>query len=568
MKRFSGRRFSTRSRRAQRAALVAGAAALTLTAAAVPAAADTPSWASTSTRAVIPAHAQMLGAASASTPLRLTLGLAIPNRSALDSLIRAQQTPGNPQYHHYLTPSEFKARFAPSDEAVQQVVQYLRGAGLTNVQVASNRLQVTATGTVGQAQKAFNTHINQARQSGRNVLTNSTPAQVPQALAGTVTGVLGLSTLGAQVRPLPSVPGQTGHLPKDFQTIYDAGGAPTGSGTSIAIIAQGDLTQTITDLRTAEAQQGLPQVPVQVIPVGPRSTDTSAQVEWELDTQTSTGLAQNVRKLSLYDATSLADSDVARAINQFAADDTAQAGSASLGECDALALLDGAQIVDDEAFAEAAAQGQSFFASSGDTGASCAVANTNGVPDSGPISTNYPASSTYVTGVGGTTLSTDSAGNYQNEIAWNAGGGGVSLIEAQGPWQANADPVTLPTGLTTFSAGRGVPDIAFDADPNTGAVIVTGNTTTQVGGTSLSSPLALGAWARLESGHGNALGFASPALYGLYNKANSSSLSRKATPGFHDIVLGTNGLYPATPGWDFTTGIGSFDITALNRQLP
>jgi pseudomonalisin len=561
------RRFSARSRRGKRAAFIAGAAALTLTAGASSAAASTPNWVSTATRAVTPAHAQMLGAASASTPLHLTVGMAMQDRSGLDALIRAQQTPGNPQYHHYLTPSEFRARFAPSAATTQQVVQYLRSMGLTNVTVAPNRLQVTAEGTVGQAQRAFNTHINQARQSGRNVLVNSSPAQVPATLAHAVTGVLGLSTLGAQVKPLASLPMESGHFPKDFQTIYNAAGTATGSATSIAIIAEGNLAPTIADLRTAEAKQNLPQVPVQVIPVGPSSSDTSAQLEWDLDSQTATGVAQTVRNLAFYDASSLSDSDVARAVNAFAADDTAQAGSASLGECDALAFADGAQIIDDEAFAEAAAQGQSFFASSGDTGASCAIVDTNGVPDSGPVSTNYPASSTYVTGVGGTTLFTDSTGHYQNEIAWNAGGGGISLIEQPGSWQANADPVTPPVGLTTFSAGRGVPDIALDADPGTGAVIYNGTTTTEVGGTSLSSPLALGAWARLESGHGNALGFASPALYGLYNKANSSALSRNATPGFHDITVGTNGLYPATPGWDFTTGIGSFDLTALNQQL-
>jgi pseudomonalisin len=548
-------------------AVVAGMAALTLASSALPASAATSNWVPTATRALTPAHARLLGAAPAATPLRLTVGLAMPDRPGLDSLIRAQQTPGNPQYHHYLTPAQFTARFAPSAATVDRVVQYLRSTGFTDVTVASNRLQVTANGTVAQAQRAFNTKINQVQQSGKNELVNAAPAQVPAALAHTVSGVLGLSTLGGHVKPVAATQSATGHFPKDFQTIYNAGGTATGSATSIAIIAAGDLAPTVTDLRTAEAKQNLPQVPVNVIPTGPHSTDTSAQLEWDLDSQTSTGMAQTVRQLSFYDATSLSDSDLARAFNAFAADDTAQAGSASLGECDALAYANGSQVVDDEAFAEAAAQGQSFFASTGDTGASCAILDTNGIPDSGPISTNYPSSSTYVTGVGGTTLLTDSTGHYQSETAWVAGGGGISLTELPGFGQANADPVTLPNGLTTFSAGRGVPDIALDADSNTGALIYTGNTTTQVGGTSLSSPLALGAWARLESGHGNTLGFASPALYGLYDKANSSPSSHNATPGFHDIVAGTNGLFPATPGWDFTTGIGSFDLATLNRQL-
>lgn len=559
-----------RTGRRGRAALAAGVAVLTLAGGAVTAgsaSADGTAWVPTATRALKLSHAVPLGSAPDTSPLRITVGLAIPNRSALDALIRAQQTPGNAEYHHYLTPDQFTARFAPSPESAAQVAQYLTSAGFTGVAVAPNRLQVTAQGTAGQAQQAFHTRIDRFQQSGRTVLANTAPALVPAALGRTVSGVLGLSTLGAHTESQPGLPKTSGYFPKDFQAVYNAGGTPTGSGTSIAIIAQGNLAPTITDLRTAEAQQNLPQVPVNVIPTGPNNPDTSGQVEWDLDSQTSTGMAQSVRQLSFYDATTLSDSDLARAFNAFAARNTEQAASASLGECDLQAYLNGGQVIDDAAFAEAAAQGQSFFASSGDTGASCPILDTNGVPDSGPVNTNYPASSPYVTGVGGTTLVTDDANRYQNEIAWNAGGGGISPDEAPGFWQANANPIPAMNNSSAINAGRGVPDIAFDADPTTGALIYNGPKAQPVGGTSLSSPLALGAWARLESAHGNGIGFASAALYGLYNRANPAPTSRNATAGFHDVTLGTNGLFVATPGWDFTTGIGSFDLAHLNQQL-
>jgi subtilase family serine protease len=535
--------------------------------AALPATAATPDWVSTLSQALQPANALLLGSAPSTAPVHLTIGLALPDRAGLNSLLQAQQTPGNPEYHHYLTPSEFTSRFAPSESTAAKVTQYLRNAGFSTVSVASNRLQITATGTVAQAEQAFNTHINQYRQSGQDVLVNSSPAQIPSTLSGTVTGVLGLSTLGSDATPTEATPSVTGHYPKQFQTAYDATGTPTGSGTSIAIVAEGNLTPTINDLRTAETKQGLPKVPVRVVPIGPPSPDTSGATEWNLDTQSSTGIAQDVRNLTLYDATSLSDSDLSRAFNTFASQDTAQAGSASLGECELLAYEDGSQVIDDAAFAEAAAQGQTFFASSGDTGASCAVVDTNGIPDSGPISVNYPASSTYVVGVGGTTLSTDNTGHYAGETAWDAGGGGLSLFDAPGAWQANAAPISLPSGSTALNAGRPVPDIAFDGDSNTGALIYQGNNASQIGGTSLSSPLALGAWARLESAHGNSLGFAPEALYGLYNKVNPSTSSHKATPGFHDITTGSNGLYAAAPGYDLTTGLGSFDIAQLDQQL-
>src|SRR6202030_3033534 len=107
-------------------------------------------------------------------------------------------------------------------------------------------------------------------------------------------------------------------------------------------------------------------------------------------------------------------------------------------------------------------------------------------------------SSPWVIGVGGTTLQTNSNGSYSNEIAWVAGGGGPSLLEAQPAYQQGVAP----------PGGRGVPDIAMDADPNSGANVYVNGHPQGVGGTSLSSPLALGVWARMESARGNRLGFA------------------------------------------------------------
>ena len=103
-------------------------------------------------------------------------------------------------------------------------------------------------------------------------------------------------------------------------------------------------------------------------------------------------------------------------------------------------------------------------------------------------------------------------------------------------------------------------DADFLASP---AAIVVNGADSSNGGTSLSSPLALGVWARLQSAHGNALGFAGPALYALaHSGAGVSSVS-----GFHDIIVGNNGAYSATPGWDYTTGLGTFDISAVNALI-
>jgi len=101
--------------------------------------------------------------------------------------------------------------------------------------------------------------------------------------------------------------------------------------------------------------------------------------------------------------------------------------------------------------------------------------------------------------------------------------------------------------------GKTVPDVAMDADPDSGANVYVDGTPEGVGGTSLSSPLTLGVWARLESAHSNGLGFAGPLLY-----------AQSGSAGFHDIILGDTGPYPATPGYDLATGLGTFDVSAMN----
>jgi subtilase family serine protease len=90
----------------------------------------------------------------------------------------------------------------------------------------------------------------------------------------------------------------------------------------------------------------------------------------------------------------------------------------------------------------------------------------------------------------------------------------------------------------------------------------------QIGGTSLSSPLAMGLLARIQASHGGKLGFVVPKLYGLYTAAqNGSLLPPSSVPGFHDVVAGVNGTYTATPGWDYTTGLGSYDVAKLSQAL-
>ncbi|HET9077011.1 MAG TPA: S53 family peptidase [Acidimicrobiales bacterium] len=517
-------------------------------------------WSPTATLAEPTGGLTDLGPLPASTPLSVTVALKLQNMAALDHDIATGTV---------LTPSQFDSRFAPGAAAVQQVVSYLRGQGFSGVSVSANHALVTASGTAGQAENAFHTSLRSLKLGARDVFANVTGVSVPAALGGIVGSVLGLNDVGSMTAaPAPSANPASSCLltgvgypctynPQGFWNAYDAAGAPTGSSTPIAIFAEGDLTQVVKDLRTEETANNLPQVPVSVVPTGPASSDTSGQDEWDMDTQYSTGMAQSVSQLYIYDATSLTDSDIAREVNSFASQDVAKAASASFGECEYQAYLDGSMLADDQAFAQAAAQGQTVFASAGDTGGFCPLAPNNGVPLGAP-DVNYPASSPYVVSVGGTTLVTNSDGSYNQETAWLAGGGGLSLFEPSPSWQAGDGSAytNLSTACAVQGCGRTVPDVANDADPNSGANVYISGTPTGVGGTSLSSPLTLGEWARLESNSGNTLGFASPLLY-----------KALGTAAFHDITLGDTGPYPATPGYDLATGIGTMDVAQAVKTI-
>jgi subtilase family serine protease len=526
-------------------------------------------WVNTATQAIPVSKLQAatdLGPATGSQPLTVRLALNITNKSALESYVQAVNTPSNPLYGQSLTPAEFAASYAPTSAQVQQVASYLSSRGFTDITIEPNNLMISADGTVAQANAAFNTTVENIFQFGQTLYGNIAPAQVPSSIGGIVGAVLGLNNIG-QMKPTLVTRAQVSaptynvsYNPQGFWSIYGATGVPSASDATIAIMGEGNMTGVVSDLRIAEKAFGLPQVPLTVIQVGLASPDTSGADEWDLDTQYSTGMAGGaVRHLFIYATTSLSDSDLALEFNRWAALNAGRVANASLGECEIFPYLDGSMLADDNSFLEGAAQGQSFFASTGDTGSFCPVgAGENGVPAGAPL-VNYPASSQYVTAAGGTTLLATSSDAYDEEIAWYAGGGGISQFEAPPYWQTSA-------GILSASElnSRGIPDVAMDADPYSGANVYVNGAVEIVGGTSLSSPLSVGVWARMISANPS-LGFAPIHLYSLYNGTTTPGSYPKG--GFHDIILGCDGLYCATPGWDFTTGLGSFYVSQLYADV-
>jgi kumamolisin len=200
----------------------------------------------------------------------------------------------------------------------------------------------------------------------------------------------------------------------------------------------------------------------------------------------------------------------------------------------------------------------------------CVASGDNGSGDAvndGQAHVDFPASSPHALACGGTKLLANPAtGAISSEVVWNetaanegAGGGGVSDTFALPSWQAGAGVPARASG-SAGSSGRGVPDVAGNADPTTGYQIYSGGQAQVVGGTSAVAPLWAALVSRLAEGTGQRFGLIQTVLYAGVTPGTE-------VPGFRDITSGNNGAYAAGPGWDACSGLGSPDGTALLGRL-
>ncbi len=607
-------------------------------------------WSATKTLAGVLAGATDIGEVPANLPMTISVALTPSNLAGAKAYIAREYTAGDPLFHHFLTPAQYTSNFGPTNAQAATVANYLASMGFTKISTAPNNVLVTGTATARVVEHAFNTQIHAFNLGGQARYSNVYAAEVPSALSSTVSSVLGLHNnpmstflqfktrhaVHRKFTPMQErarhafaakggkkimsdtcvLPGVTFCVDSEFYTddlenFYDASSSKNASNTNIAIITSAQTGQLISDLRLNEQVNGLRQVPVTVTNVDPPNPQPvgADQIEFSMDTQTSTGIAGDAKGLYIYNVGGLTDEEISAADNRWVTDDIAPVASQSLGECEYNAFTDGAMFAEDEIFIESMAQGQTMFASSGDGGASCAFTFlTNGLVNAGVEMVNYPASSAWVMGAGGTSGFANSDGSYNSEIAWAYSGGGVSLFENPGVWTFGVQPGWLPDYDGLAGAGaplpgvgggalRSVPDVAMDADANVSAALFYEyGASTANGGTSLASPIAAGSYARLQSAFNNTLGHAGPALYNHYKLEGGEWIGAPLecygaaldgppaicvpgaptppslpTPpaltaplaGFNDIDYGTNGLYPALPGYDLTTGMGSFDLNAM-----
>jgi len=492
-------------------------------------------------------NARQLGPAAPDTPLRLTVQLYPRDPAALTAKI---ETPGYTPYNR----DEFARAHAPSDEDVATVRQYLEAHGLSVATVSPDRRSLGVTGPVSAAEGAFNTTLYAYERDGRRFHARTGHLQAPRAVAPLIEGVFGLDTRPF-ARPHIAFPGPEARIqglaPLTALDVARAYQFPTGDGAgqTIGIIELGGGYQQ-SDLRQYFAGLGLPVPQVVVVGVGGGANNpgdpSGADGEVDLDIQVSGAIAPAAR-IVVYFARDASEQSFIDAVNAVVNDTTYAPSvvSISWGGPEAQATAAARQAMD-SSFQAGASLGLTVLCAAGDNGAGDA-------PNATRATVDYPASSPYVTGCGGTALAVAN-GAAAREVVWNEGarggatGGGISGAYPLPAWQRT---VTLPPPVAGEPAsGRGVPDVAGNADPNSGYLVRINGQSQPVGGTSAVAPLWAGLIARINGTAGKKAGFLNPAIYAA------------AGQGFTDITSGDNSIppvagYSAAPGWDACTGWGS-----------
>ncbi len=516
----------------------------------------------------------------------LTLTLILRRRAQVpEELITGPET---------LTSAQLGARYGsdPADVATATEVLGRYGLTVTESHPESRRLKVS--GTVAALSAAFGVTLTQVASphpdgSGQVVHRyRSGRLFVPAELDGIVTAVLGLDNR-PQARPhfrtlrsrtvapetmvpetmvpetmVPeAVPSQT---PTPLTALQVAGfyqfpAGTDGTGQTIAIIELGG-GYNASDLSTYFGGLGLPTPSVTAVGVdgGSNSPGQAADGEVELDIEVAGAVAPGAAQV-VYFAPNTDQGFVDAISDAVHATPAPIVVSISWGGPENSWAAQSMTAMDD-AIADAAVLGTTVTVAAGDNGSSDDPNNPNG-----PVQVDFPASSPHALACGGTEL-TGNTSTYTitSEVVWNeiannegATGGGVSAVYPLPSWQVNAG-VPLSASGTATSPGRGVPDVAGNADPVTGYQVIVDGNPEPVGGTSAVAPLWAGLIARLAQATGKKFGLLQPLIY-------AGALPGTDVPGFNDIVSGNNGAYSAGPGWDPCTGLGSPDGQALLSRL-
>ncbi len=549
--------------------------------------------------------------------------LRISSDAGLAGMARAVSTPGSPEFGHFLKRGAFDRLFGGDPTAVAALRTAAAAQGLTAT--VAGGLIVTVSGPVGGLERLFHTKLDRVRLADGALGHRSTgPAELTGSLAHSVSGVVGLDDLDPS-RPVSLVrAGTTAAAPIGLTSSR----APTTTGPDACAAAQGlhgsagaetdDALASLYGLdglyadgtdgvgQTVDVYELDPFAPsdvaafdrcyfgasaaasmssrLKVVPVDGGLPSGPGAGEAALDVENVSALAPGAR-IDVYEA----PNTTAGSLDEFSrivSDDNASVISTSDGLCESAMQLEepGVQQAEDILFEQAAAQGQTVVAASGDSGSSdCNVAA--GTVTKPVLSVDDPASQPYVLAVGGTAVAPG------GETAWGStsgggGGGGISRSWSAPAWQVDsgvpgvADPTTIAAAKHVLGSKfcapnpgtcREVPDVSAAADPAAGGVTVFyGGRWTSEGGTSSAAPL----WAAMLADtastsacrpvgrSGDALGFAVPLLYEIAADPGEYAASfHDVTTGSDAVEPGAHGLFPAGVGYDLATGLGTPEFT-------
>ncbi len=496
---------------------------------------------------------RVAGPISPSRPVRFTLILRLPGATRLDASLQAINDPRSAQYHHFIPPSQFGARFGVGAKQLRSLERRLAVRGLELTVSYPQRTALQFAGTASAVERVFGIRLlSFADGRGRRFQAPDRQPTIPAYMRSIVIAVNGLDTRPSW-QPLDVPMG--GLTPKSISSAYGLHGLSRlgmrGQRRKIAIISFSDYDHS--DPQGYAGQFGLPGPPPRVISVDGGTTDISHADEANLDIDVVKAVAPDAQIL-VYEAPDT-DSGYTDVINRIVKDRRATIISSSWGQCEP--RLSRSRLAGDlTALKAAVAAGISMFAATGDQGAYDCQAQD---PTDLHLSVDWPAASSYAVAVGGTRLNLTSNGTYESEYAWDdvleAGGGGGGFAAGPRPrWQ-------IGPGVPVTDRHRGLPDVSADADAGTGWTIYwNGGPVTGVGGTSAAAPF----WAastllvsQYAAAHRTgALGYVNPMLYALAARP-------RPRPAFNDVTFGGNRYYQAGPGWDPATGLGSPNVYNL-----